>query len=154
MDKSHVGMMQCYYCGEAYGIAIHTRMKKTLERQAIYSTEPCDKCKRYMGLGVILISIRDSTTDEEMKPKGDSPPNPYRTGWFAVVKDDFIKEAIKPESMVDWALNYRFLFITDSAWSALGLPYEDVDNRVKEYKGDGEDEDNQTPGDQENPEGA
>jgi hypothetical protein len=75
--------------------------------------EPCNECVGYMRQGVILISVRDEGTDKE---------NPYRTGGWAVVKDEAIKRMLHEGKLVDQILEKRFAFVPDEAWVKLGLP--------------------------------
>lgn len=72
------------------------------------------------------MSISNDTTDEEMR---NTPPNPYRTGGWTVVKDHVIPKMFKPQSMVDWVLKHRFAFIIDEAWDAMGIPRGDEDEK-------------------------
>jgi hypothetical protein len=85
-----------------------------------------------MKQGVIVISIADDTTAEEMKPTeienrygrvvGSTPPNPYRTGGWAVVKDEAIVRMTQDNpDYQKFALEKRFMFITSSAWNLLGF---------------------------------
>lgn len=126
MEKSHVGMYQCYFCMEDIGILLDRRLRKTLPRQAgVIDMNPCDKCKGYMEQGVIFMSILDSTTDEEMK---GTMPNPHRTGGWCVISEDGVKRLLNGnKAMLDFALVNRFMFITDSAWQLMGLPKGETD---------------------------
>jgi hypothetical protein len=117
--KSHVGMAQCFFCGEDSTILLDRRLRKTLPRQVgVVDMEPCNDCKGYMEVGIILISISDDTSKESMK---GPIPNPYRTGAWAVVTPDYIERMFE-DDYKDFALNHRFTFITDEAWDRLGLP--------------------------------
>ena len=118
MGKDYVGMYQCYFCGEDIGILLNRRLKKSIPRKAgVLDMEPCNKCKEYMRQGILLISISDSTTNEEMK---EPTPNPYRTGGWVVVKEEAAKEVFDGDAL-KFALNHRFMFITDEAWDMAGL---------------------------------
>jgi hypothetical protein len=118
-EKSHVGMAQCFFCGKDSTILLDRRLKKSLPMKVgVIDTKPCNDCAGYMKVGVILISIADDTSKESM----EGPiPNPYRTGAWAVVTQDYV-ERIFEGSHKDSALNHRFAFITDEAWNQLGLP--------------------------------
>lgn len=121
-NRSHVGMFNCYYCNKPMGVLIDKRGRKTLTRNCgVINDEPCNECKKWMKEGIIFISIKDSTTEDEMKPKNGMPPNPFRTGKWAVIKDEAVKQLING-TMLDFALKYRFIFITDGAWEAIGIP--------------------------------
>jgi hypothetical protein len=73
-----------------------------------------------MDMGILLISISDDTTPEEMKAP---MPNPYRTGGWVVVKQVFVERVLDGPSL-EFALKHRFMFIVDEAWDSLGLPRE------------------------------
>lgn len=94
--------------------------------------EPCSKCDDLMKKGIILISIKDSTTAEEMG-KGGKMPNPYRTGGWCVIKRESFEKMISNDGMRKYGLRSGFMFITDTAWDAIGLPREEVkDEKVSE----------------------
>jgi hypothetical protein len=110
-------LMTCFVCGEAKSIALLGQLKGDTEapHQACYDKEPCDKCKEYMKQGIILISVRD----------GEENQNPYRTGGWAVIKDEAVKRIIQPPELVDNVLKKRMAFVPDSAWDMIGLPREE-----------------------------
>lgn len=136
MTKSYVGMTNCFYCNGAKDILIDRRLKDSLETYVgVVDTEPCNECNQWMQKGVILISIKNETTEEEMKPvvkevrgrygrteEVTLPPNPYRTGKWAVIKDEAIERWPVPQELIDYALNHRFMFLTDEVWERFGLP--------------------------------
>lgn len=118
-ELSHVGMAQCYFCGSDSTILLDRRLRNTLPRKVgVIDMEPCNDCKGHMELGVILMSISDDTTEEAMKERF---PNPYRTGGWVVVTQDFIERAFSGD-ILSFALGRRFCFITDEAWDKIGLP--------------------------------
>ena len=122
-EKSHVGI-SCFFCGETIGVLLDKRLKKSLPNTPIViNMEPCDKCKKFMEQGIILISIKDSTTAEEMG-KGGKLPNPYKTGEWCVVKDDAGFWEIVDSDLSAYAKRHRFMFLTDESWDKLGLPRE------------------------------
>ena len=122
-EKSHVGMFQCYFCGKDAGILLDRRLRDILPRQVgVVDMTPCNECEEFMKQGIILISISDDTTFEQMKEK---IPNPYRTGSFVVVKESFL-DALNEGDMKEFARKNRFMFITDSAWDKIGLPREEI----------------------------
>jgi len=82
-------------------------------RGAVFDYEPCDKCKGYMKQGIILISV-----DEE-KSRSDTK-NPYRTGGWVVVAEDYIKRVVD-SPMQEVLLEKRVGFVPDAAWEAMGL---------------------------------
>jgi hypothetical protein len=122
-EKSHVGMFQCYFCGENVGVLLDKRLRKTLPRMVgVIDMAPCDKCKDYMKQGILFISIKNDTTADQMK---GPIPNPYRTGDWAVIKEEAVKNALEG-SFLDFALKNRFMFITDLGWDELGIPRTEV----------------------------
>jgi hypothetical protein len=118
-EKSYVGMMTCFYCGEPSGILLDRRLRNTLPRQAVYDREPCDKCKSLLSQGVMFISVRDG------EPKSD---NPYRTGKLSVIRDDAVKRMPIDEELKKLILKSRVCFIPDEVWAKLGFPTENIDN--------------------------
>lgn len=135
LDAKHgvnPGLEQCFFCGEAKGVIMWGRIK-TSTREALrkggvpasnsgeaprmmcLDKEPCQKCQEHMKMGIILISVREPTTQEERD-------NPHRTGGWVVVKDDLIRRAFHPEELVESVLKHRMAFIPDDAWDMLGLP--------------------------------
>ena len=126
MEKSHVGMAQCFYCGEDSTILLDRRLKNTLPmRVGVVNLEPCSKCMDYMAQGIILISISNDTTEEEMKKEF---PNPYRTGGWCVAKQEAIERVFEKTGKLENMLKQRFAFVTDEVWDFLGLPREETKN--------------------------
>jgi len=138
LDEKHgvnPGLMNCFICNEPKGLILYGQMSKSM-KEAVKSTglevgsygrapdglvidmEPCDKCKGYMEQGIILISVRDTEDEEEMK-------NPYRTGGWVVVKEEVIRRIVHPAEMAEDILKKRMAFIPDEAWDMLGLPRGD-----------------------------
>lgn len=112
-DKSYVGMSTCFYCGEPKEILLDRRLRNSLPREACYNYEPCQKCKDWMKQGIILISVSDKLSVDKT--------NPYRTGGWAVLREEAIKSVFPPERAQE-VLERRVAFITDEAWELLGLP--------------------------------
>lgn len=146
-DKSHVGMMQCWYCWESSGILLDKRMRKSITPgPVVYNMEPCSKCKEWMKKGVILISMRDGEGEKiaeaqkkfqqehggyaHTRPrKGERGfiPTPYRTGCMAVVKQEFIEAVFADEDAIrNQGVKARWLLIEDQAWDALKLPRKET----------------------------
>ena len=113
-DRSHVGVSVCFFCGKDDAVIIHKRLAQVLPRRAVYDHNPCPECAKLMEQGVILISV-----DEK---KSTDTKNPWRTGGFAVVRDEAIERMVKPPELRDEILRTRVAFIPDEVWSALGLP--------------------------------
>lgn len=111
-EKSHVGMMVCFFCNEPSGVVLDRRLRKTLPRQAVYDHHPCQKCEGYMKQGIIFISVRD----------GESGSNPYRSGGWWVIKEEAVRKMFgHNEDLLGRILQYRFTFIPDEACKQLGL---------------------------------
>jgi hypothetical protein len=123
MEKSYVGYNNCYFCGEINEVLLDRRLRNTLHsNMGVMNMRPCGKCEGYMKQGILLMSISDDTTAEEMK---GPIPNPYRTGGWVVVKEDAVKRMFDGK-FLDFALKHRFSFITDEAWDKIGLPRGEV----------------------------
>lgn len=116
-DKSHVGMSQCFICGEVKEILLDRRLKNTLPRMACYDKEPCDKCKDWTKQGIIFISVAN----------GESGDNPYRTGGWCVIKEKAVSKMISGELLKD-VLKKRICFIEDEVWDKIGLPRKEIVN--------------------------
>lgn len=128
-ELSHVGMTNCYFCGQGKDILLDKSLRKSLPRfVGVVDMEPCNECKGWMEKGVVIISISDNTTDEEMK---NNPPTPYRTGGWTVLKDEAIEKMPIPKEMKEWALKHRFLYLTDAVWDHFGIPRGDQNGEEK-----------------------
>ncbi len=104
---------KCFFCGENKNeLLLFGRINGDIEapKNTVFDKNPCDKCQEYMKLGVILISVKDGTDNE----------NPYRTGGWCVVKDSAISK-FQPQSLVDHILSARVAFVPDEVWNILGL---------------------------------
>ncbi len=101
---------QCFVCGKDKGVILFGRLPKDKEapREVCINAEPCDECQKLMEQGIILISVID----------GESGANPYRTGGWAVVKEEALLRAVKDPKL----LEKRIMFVPDKAWEMLGLP--------------------------------
>lgn len=107
----------CFFCGKKKNmLVLFGRLKNDAEapKDCVLDDEPCDECAGYMKQGVLLISVDAA--------KSQSRSNPYRTGGWAVVKDEAIVRAIKEPELRDQILAARFSFIDDETWRLLGLP--------------------------------
>lgn len=112
----------CFFCGgDKNEVILAGRLPGDQEspHKAVWSMEPCDKCKGYMEQGIILISTRD----------GESGNNPYRTGGWCVVTEDAIRRMITPSSLVEDVLLKRIAFLDDSTWDQIGLPRGPIDEK-------------------------
>lgn len=118
-------MGQCFYCGEADGsIILPGKMKGDMEapRQACWSKEPCPQCKEWMAKGIIFISVKD----------GETGDNPYRTGRFAVVKEEAVRRFITSPDALEDVCKRRVCFMEDTSWDIVGL-----DGAIPEEHDDG-----------------
>jgi hypothetical protein len=125
----------CFYCNEEVGLILPGSQTKVFREAGladgdgkmhsnigVMNMEPCSKCAEYMKQGVIMISAEDDDVGSE---------NPYRTGGWAVVKDDAIKRiGLTPQSLEDDILRRRFCFLGDDTWDFLGLPREEINARI------------------------
>lgn len=105
----------CFYCYEDDGtVVLPGLMRGDVEapHRAVWTMEPCEKCKKLMQMGVMLVSVRD----------GEKGENPYRTGRLAVLKDEAIQRIVANEALMVHLLKRRFGFVEDSVWKELGLP--------------------------------
>lgn len=111
-------LMQCFYCGEASGIALlGNQHGKAAPRQAVYDMTPCDQCAQMMRDGVLCCEVDES--------KSTDPKNPWRTGHQCVVREELICRVVNSKELADAILKRRFTFIPSDAWDLLGLPREE-----------------------------
>ena len=104
----------CFYCQEDDGTVVLPGMLKgggEAPHRAVWTKEPCPTCKGHMAHGVILIAVRD----------GESGENPYRTGPWVVISENWVNRVVKPP-MRESLLSRRVAFIEDAVWAQLGLP--------------------------------
>ena len=101
----------CFFCGKDKNeIILAGRLRGDVEapRKAAWDMVPCDECKKYMDMGVVLVSV---------DPKSPDRQNPYRTGGWVVVKEEAAK------SLFGKSLGgNRFAFVNDEVWEKIGLP--------------------------------
>jgi hypothetical protein len=107
----------CFLCGEDDGTVVLPGMMKgdkEAPRRAVWTREPCPKCKDWQKQGVILISVSDAkTTDKD---------DPYRTGGWVVIKDEAVERWPIDDAMRIGMLKHRMAWIEDEVWEMLGLP--------------------------------
>ncbi len=127
-DKSTVGMMTCWICGEGAQIIVKTDLKPTLPRNCgslpnIYCSDCEGKAKEKDG--VWLISVRDGDV-----PKDEELYNPHRTGDVVLIKKSAFREKILPlisedtvrNQMAEMVESSIYFYLEDSAWDAFQLP--------------------------------
>lgn len=138
MEKSHVGMARCFFCGEHDKILVDRRLKKSLPRDCgVIDMEPCDKCGKLMEQGIMLIIVADGEVEQVNKEKQEYDcklnmlsgqlrkkarmfiPNPQREG-MAVIKEHAFRK-ICNDNMFNWAQKHRWIFMEKSAADAVGL---------------------------------
>ncbi len=112
----------CFYCSEDSGdIILPGRLPGDVEapRKAVWTHDPCPKCKEYMEQGVMLVCVdEEKTTDKK---------NPWRTGLLTVVRDEAIQRIFDEETS-EQLCKSRFGFLPEDAWKLIGLPEKgDVD---------------------------
>jgi hypothetical protein len=66
-----------------------------------------------MKKGCLLLCVDEKKTTD--------PKNPYRTGPMAVVKDEAISRMFDAAT-AEAVLKGRFAFVSDDAWTKMGLP--------------------------------
>lgn len=146
-EKSHVGMANCYFCGEPSIILLDTRivkgeLNKSLPRDCgVVNMEPCSKCEKLMDAGVILITVKSESFDDIERERQDfladrnnydgpagnlkKPfiPNPYRTGGWFVVRDEMLERMREDvsDAAIDNLIQKRWGFIAHEDAEALGL---------------------------------
>lgn len=89
----------CPVCGEAHDgpIVMNSLLTKKeadkvkqMHQQVVgVADQPCESCKEYMKQGVILLTVDESKTTDHR--------NPWRTGGFIVVSEDWINRAFDEE---------------------------------------------------------
>jgi hypothetical protein len=126
-NNLEVALTKCFFCQEDSDIIMNTKLTPKYAKAVkemhgkVVGMNPCSKCTEYMKQGIILISIRDG---EEKELNKSITPNPYRTGGWIVVKEEYIKRVVTDKKLADWILKWRFSFIPDQVWDTLGLPRE------------------------------
>ena len=105
-----------------YGIAISKRIfhsedgknkfEKELENPIGISDEFCNECKEHAAKGIIFVGVDEEKTEDNK--------NPWRTGLFAVVKDEAVKKFIS-EPLLSKVLKVRMCYIDQKVAESLGL---------------------------------
>lgn len=124
LSKTHgvnPAVPRCFFCGEQKNqviLAGYIKGDRQAPQGAVWDHEPCDQCVEHMELGVVLVSV-----DEARSPDKD---NPWRTGGWVVVSEDFIRRVVTPSKLADALIEGRFGFVPDQVWDAIGLPRGEV----------------------------
>ena len=86
----NAGLVKCFWCGEAVGIAIPKKMSKKEEyKEYINDYEPCDKCQEQWKLGVAAIEVSEISNGLFPIQK-----NLYPTGRMWVLKKETIDKIL------------------------------------------------------------
>lgn len=108
---------KCFFCGEDKNeIILAGRLPNDADAREVLhgkvvGMEPCDKCKDYMRQGVILVSVRKDSDEN----------NPYRTGGWVVIKEEAAARLFSDVFGQEIG-NKRFAFLEDEVWDTIGLP--------------------------------
>lgn len=126
-----LGTELCYFCNQPKAVSLRGRLSSepSPTRATVVNMIPCDRCKKLMERGVILISVKDHEMDKmaaEMKAAIETQtpyiPNPYRSGGWVVVSDESIRRMVADDALRDRILKKRWTFVPDRVWGALGFP--------------------------------
>jgi hypothetical protein len=107
----------CFFCNKPKNeILLPGLMKGDMEapKNMVWDKRPCEECEGHMKQGIILISVDEKLTTER--------DNPYRTGGWCVVRENFIERVVTPDELKTDILKRRVAFIPDDAWKMMGLP--------------------------------
>jgi len=120
MNKLGTAIPKCFFCGKDKNvILINKRLAANSAQQVndmngqIIDKEPCEKCKGYMKMGIILIGV-----DEK---KSTDVQNPYRTGQFVVVKDEVINDIVESIQLKNEIIDARMAFVPSEVLKMLGI---------------------------------
>ena len=140
-DNQFVALAKCFYCLEDGDLLLHQHFKDISEIHGkVIHMEPCAKCKEYMQQGIIFITIDSAKSDPNWHvapPDSNRPrvdrfgreipgssrgfiPNPFRTGGFAVVREEDVRR-FTAEPMLSTVLKHRWTFIEHEVAVHIGL---------------------------------
>ena len=116
-ELSHVGMFNCFVCGDPAGVVLDRRLRQVLPRNVgCLDKVPCPKCQAFMKQGIILLSVGPDKTDDKS--------NPYRTGVWCVPKEEaYVRIFGTPPKS-------RAAFVPDALWDAIGLPRQAAEEKA------------------------
>lgn len=131
LDKSYVGMLNCWLCGEGAEILLDTSLRNTLSMNMGSSPNIiCSKCESMAedGKAIWLISIRNG----EAPVEGENF-NPYRTGAMVLITKEAIKRIFRetltnPEHAINLVEKNIYFYLQDEMWDAFGLPRTNSEN--------------------------
>lgn len=130
--KLDTALTRCFYCGKHDRILINKRLTrhgspklKELHDKVI-DMEPCNQCKKLMNSGIILIGFDPDKSSPGWQTS--ERPNPYRTGQFFVVTDDFLERNFGPldPKSVKSAIKHRFAFMDEAVIDRILKDYEEL----------------------------
>lgn len=124
MSSDHwpVALTKCYFCGDSGTVLISQRPTNKFVDEAdgkVTDMTPCSRCADFMEQGVIIIAIDEAKSGPNWFK--EKMPNPWRTGGWWVVTDQFVRRVITPNEMADWAIQHRWMFAADDACRKMGL---------------------------------
>jgi hypothetical protein len=136
-EKSYVGMLNCWICGEAAEILLDMTLRPTLNHN-MGSTPNifCSKCKSLSedNDGIWVISVKD---DEEPPTDGEIF-NPYRTGGMVLLKKSALKEMFKKtldentaQKFINMVDKNIYFFLADSVYDLYQIPRNQEINNLK-----------------------
>ena len=131
-EKSTVGMMNCWICGEGAQIIVKTDLRPTLPQNCgSLPNVICSKCENLAkdSDALWLIAVKDGEVEKEGEIF-----DPYRTGTMCLVTKQAIKDKIitammegePKEQMKRIVETSLYLYLDDSTWDAFGLPRQET----------------------------
>ena len=98
--KVGVAMSLCMYCGDPSGVTLGGKEVDEIgHKGAVFSSEPCEKCKDYMKQGIMICETENGQ---------DENSNPVRTGRLVVIKEESFREHF---NMPDTEKSKRFFYM-------------------------------------------
>lgn len=102
----------CFFCGKDKNeIVLAGKINKNddeMPMHTIIDYEPCNECKAKMDKGITLIEATTKPANPNQPPIQNGI---YPTGKWCVVTENFIKNNINSEEMVNWTLKVRKAFM-------------------------------------------
>lgn len=100
----------CFWCGEDDGtIVLRGRLMDDREapRRAVYTMEPCDKCKANMATGITIMEAKMECGE------------PKATGAWVVIKEEAACRLFQPQSLADQVVKMRKAWMEPDAFQQL-----------------------------------
>jgi hypothetical protein len=123
-------VMQCFFCGEDYGVALLGRIdkkpapgepgEKDIEApRRICLGGLCDRCQKIRDEGgVFLIEVRPEDCGQE---------NPRRTGRMWVLRKDAIRKIFQPDELAEDVIEKGVAYVEAGLLDMIGVPSEESD---------------------------